>query len=101
MSEEEREVIDLGRVEAAMQAAITALKWEFSNTLVTRLTPGTLHISYLETTLLMLQHFGASATHKYLHTYIVMECVSGSNVHNLSHSHNHVGSLCSPNKIRF
>ena len=40
LSEEEREVIDLARVEGAMQAAITALKWEFSNTLVTRLTPG-------------------------------------------------------------
>lgn len=44
LSEEEREVIDLARVEAAMQAAITALKWEYSNTLVTRLTPGTLHV---------------------------------------------------------
>lgn len=40
LSEEEKEVIDLPRVEAAMQAAITALKWEYSNTLVTRLTPG-------------------------------------------------------------
>lgn len=40
MSEEERDVIDLGRVEAAMQAAITALKWEYAYTLVTRLTPG-------------------------------------------------------------
>ena len=33
-------MIDLARVEAAMQASITALKWEYTNTLVTRLTPG-------------------------------------------------------------
>ena len=40
LSEEERDVIDLARVETSMQAAITALKWEYSNSLVTRLTPG-------------------------------------------------------------
>ena len=40
LSEEERDVIDLAKVESSMQAAITALKWEYSNTLVTRLTPG-------------------------------------------------------------
>lgn len=42
MSEEERQVIDLARVEAAMHAATTALKWEYANTLVTRLTPASL-----------------------------------------------------------
>ena len=40
LSEEERDVIDLSHVEAAMQASITALKWEYTNTLITRLTPG-------------------------------------------------------------
>ena len=40
LSEEEKEVIDLEHVEAAMSNAITALKWEYTNTLVTRLTPG-------------------------------------------------------------
>ena len=39
LTEEEREVIDLSRVEAAMQAAIAVLKKEYTNTLVTRLTP--------------------------------------------------------------
>ena len=42
LSEEEREVIDLARMEAAMQASITALKWEYTNTLITRITPGIL-----------------------------------------------------------
>ena len=40
LTEEERDVIDLSRVEAAMQASITSLKWEYTNSLVTRLTPG-------------------------------------------------------------
>lgn len=40
LSEEEKDVIDLARVEAAMQASLTALKWEYTNTLVTRITPG-------------------------------------------------------------
>ena len=46
LSEEEREVIDLARVEMAMQAAFTSLKWEYTNTLVTRLTPGAIDICY-------------------------------------------------------
>lgn len=40
LTEEERDVLDLPRIEAAMQASITALKREYTHNLVTRLTPG-------------------------------------------------------------
>ena len=54
LSEEEREVIDLGRVESSMQAAVTALTREFNNTLVTRLTPGRTALLLLSPLLLLL-----------------------------------------------
>lgn len=41
LSEEDHGVIDLSRVVTAMDAATSALKYEYSNTIITRITPGT------------------------------------------------------------
>lgn len=46
LTEEERDVLDLPRVEAAMQASIAALKREYTHNLVTRLTPGAIMVSH-------------------------------------------------------
>ncbi len=40
MNEEEAAVIDLGRLESSMQAAIAGLTSEFTNTVIARITPG-------------------------------------------------------------
>ncbi len=40
LNEEEAGVIDLGRLESSMQAAIAGLTSEFTNTVIARITPG-------------------------------------------------------------
>lgn len=40
LNEEETKVIDLEHVEVAMQAAVTGLRSEFTNTITARITPG-------------------------------------------------------------
>ena len=67
LSEEEKEVIDLGRVESSMQAAVTALTREFSNTLITRLTPG-------RTALLLLIILLENGSKSVLYTGILVLC---------------------------
>ena len=68
LSEEEREVIDMKQVEAAMSNSITALKWEYTNTLVTRLTPGVSSSSQnlFVTTSIVDSHY---PKHVYIHVY--------------------------------
>lgn len=40
LSEEEGSVMDLERVTKSMTAAVNSLKWEYTNTVVSRITPG-------------------------------------------------------------
>lgn len=41
IGEEEEAVVDFEGLSSAMVAAVNALKWEYTNTVITRLTPGT------------------------------------------------------------
>lgn len=40
MGEEEQDVVDLGRLESGMVAAVKGLKWEYTNTITARISPG-------------------------------------------------------------
>ncbi len=40
VGEEEGKVLDLQKLHSSMGAAVNALKWEYSNSLITRVTPG-------------------------------------------------------------
>lgn len=42
LSEEDQDIINLDKVESAMEAAINALKYEYTNSIITRITPGTI-----------------------------------------------------------
>ena len=41
LSEDDQDVINLDKVESSMEAAINALKYEYTNSIITRITPGT------------------------------------------------------------
>lgn len=40
LSEEEGSLVDLEKVTKSMTAAVSSLKWEYTNTVVSRVTPG-------------------------------------------------------------
>ena len=40
LSEDDQDIIDLDKVESSMEAAINALKYEYTNSIITRITPG-------------------------------------------------------------
>jgi len=40
LGEGEQDVVDLEKLEASMQATLKSLKWDYSNTITARVTPG-------------------------------------------------------------
>ena len=45
LNEDDQGVINLDKVESSMEAAINALKYEYTNSIITRITPGIYEIS--------------------------------------------------------
>ena len=41
LNEDDQDIIDLEKVESSMEAAINALKHDYTNSIITRITPGT------------------------------------------------------------
>ena len=44
LGEEEQDVVDLEKLEGSMQATLKGLKWDYSNTITARITPGAVHV---------------------------------------------------------
>lgn len=40
LSEDDQDILDLERVESSMEAAVNALKYEYTNSIIARITPG-------------------------------------------------------------
>ena len=47
LSEDDQDVIDLERIELSMEAAVDALKYEYTNSIITRITPGVKAVCYV------------------------------------------------------
>ena len=41
LNEDDQDIIDLEKVESSMEAAVNALKHDYTNSIITRITPGT------------------------------------------------------------
>ena len=46
LSEDDQDIINLDKVESSMEAAVNALKYEYTNSIITRITPGVVSLSF-------------------------------------------------------